>query len=489
MKPALQLKLSQHLALTPQLQQSIKLLQLSTVEMQQEIENYLLENPMLERDDDGASESFASAQQFDAPRSDAVERADHDEREERDARDDREQAVPAAPSDVDDDRWSSDAGTFTGAGRDDDDDSDSQDIQANTPTLREHLTWQLGMTQLSGRDRSLVVFLIEALDEDGYLLTPLAELLETLPPEYEIELEELEIALRHIQSFDPTGIGARSPQECLALQLKSLPECAENALALLIVEKHLELLAARDFVKIKRFTDCDDEALKAAHALIVSLNPRPGARFAQLEARYITPDVIVKKLKGKWTAYINPDAYPRLRVNRLYAEVLAQQRRGNGKLSGQLQEARWLIKNVQQRFETIHRVTQAIVNRQRQFFEHGEVAMRPLVLREIADILGLHELTVSRVTSQKYMATPRGIFELKYFFGSHVSTDSGGACSATAIRALIKQLIGAEDGKKPLSDSQLSEILGQQGIVVARRTVAKYRESLNIPPVNLRKTL
>ena len=489
MKPALQLRLSQHLALTPQLQQSIKLLQLSTVEMQQEIENYLLENPMLERDDDGGSESFAAAQQFDAPRSEGAERADHEEREERDARDDREQAVPASPADVDDDRWSSDAGTFTGAGRDEDDDGDSQDIQAATPSLREHLTWQLGMTQLSGRDRSLVVFLIEALDEDGYLSTPLAELLETLPPEYEIELEELEIALRHIQSFDPTGIGARSPQECLALQLKALPACAENQLALLIVDKHLELLAARDFVKIKRFAECDDEALKAAHALIVTLNPRPGARFSQLEARYITPDVIVKKLKGKWTAYINPDAYPRLRINRLYAEVLAQQRRGNGGLNGQLQEARWLIKNVQQRFETIHRVTQAIVDRQRQFFEHGEVAMRPLVLREIADILGLHESTVSRVTSQKYMATPRGIFELKYFFGSHVSTDTGGACSATAIRALIKQLVGAEDGKKPLSDSQLSEILGQQGIVVARRTVAKYRESLNIPPVNLRKTL
>ena len=489
MKPALQLKLSQHLALTPQLQQSIKLLQLSTVEMQQEIENYLLENPMLERDDDGAAESFAAAQQFDAPRSDAAERADHDERAERDARDDREMEVPAAPSDVDDDRWSSDAGTFTGAGRDDDDDSDAQDIHGSTPTLREHLNWQMGMTQLGDRDRSLVRFLIDALDDDGYMATPLAELWETLPPEYEIELEELEIALRHIQSLDPTGIGARSPQECLALQLKALPDSAENRLALLIVEKYLELLAARDFLKIKRFTECDDEALKAAHALIVKLDPRPGARFAQLEARYITPDVIVKKLKGKWTAYINPDAYPRLRINRLYAEVLAQQRRGNGNLSGQLQEARWLIKNVQQRFETIHRVTQAIVDRQRQFFEHGEVAMRPLVLREIADILGLHESTVSRVTNQKYMATPRGIFELKYFFGSHVSTDTGGACSATAIRALIKQLIGAENGKKPLSDSQLSEILGQQGIVVARRTVAKYRESLNIPPVNLRKTL
>ena len=201
------------------------------------------------------------------------------------------------------------------------------------------------------------------------------------------------------------------------------------------------------------------------------------------------PDVLVKKVKSRWTAFINPDAYPRLRINRLYADILAKQRRGGAGLTGQLQEARWLIKNVQQRFETIHRVTQAIVDRQKQFFEHGEVAMKPLVLREIADILGLHESTVSRVTSQKYMATPRGIFELKYFFGSHVATDTGGACSATAIRALIKQLISAEDGKKPLSDSQISEILGQQGIVVARRTVAKYRESLNIPAVNLRKTL
>ncbi|WP_265945311.1 RNA polymerase factor sigma-54 [Dechloromonas sp. A34] len=489
MKPALQLKLSQHLALTPQLQQSIKLLQLSTVEMQQEIERYLLENPMLERDDDGGSETFTAAQQFDSPQTSEGEREQKVEREERDARDDREMDVPSAPSDVDDDRWSSDAGTFTGAGRDEDDDSDAQDIHAGTISLRDHLGWQLGMTQLTERDRALVRFLIEALDDDGYLSASLLELLETLPPEYEIELEELEIALHHIQHFDPTGIGARSPQECLALQLKALQPCAEQPLALAIVEKHLELLAARDFVKIRRLTGCDDEALRAAHALITRLNPRPGAGFAQVEARYITPDVIVKKLKNKWTAYINPDAYPRLRINRLYAEILSRQRRGNGNLTGQLQEARWLIKNVQQRFETIHRVTQAIVDRQRQFFEHGEVAMRPLVLREIADILGLHESTVSRVTSQKYMATPRGIFELKYFFGSHVATDTGGACSATAIRALIKQLIGAEDGKKPLSDSQLSEILGQQGIVVARRTVAKYRESLNIPPVNLRKTL
>ena len=393
------------------------------------------------------------------------------------------------PSDVDDDRWSSDAGTFTGAGRDDEDDNDPQDSHAANVSLREHLTWQLGMTQMSDRDRNLVRFLIEALNDDGYLSASLEELWETLPVEYEIELDELEIALRHIQNFDPIGIGARDLRECLLLQLKVAEDCAERTLATIIVDKHLELLAARDFVRIRRLTGCDDEILKGAHELIVSLDPRPAAAYAQIEARYITPDVIVKKLKGKWTAYINPDAYPRLRINRLYAEILSRQRRGNGNLSGQLQEARWLIKNVQQRFETIHRVTQAIVDRQRQFFEHGEVAMRPLVLREIADLLGLHESTISRVTSQKYMATPRGIFELKYFFGSHVATDTGGACSATAIRALIKQLISAEDGKKPLSDSQLSEILGQQGIVVARRTVAKYRESLNIPPVNLRKTL
>ena len=494
MKPALQLKLSQHLALTPQLQQSIKLLQLSTLEMNQEIERYLLENPLLEREgegDDGDSWGSTTA----APEGSRAERSEPESErsESREAAGDGESESglqePPMTGGEDDDRWSSDAGTFTGAGRDEDDDSDPQDIHGSTTSLRDHLVWQLGMTQLSERDRSLVRFLIEALDDDGYLSAPLDELLATLPPEYEIELEELEIALRHIQNFDPVGIGARTPKECLALQLKAMEDGYDRNMALIIVDKHLELLAARDFAKMRRLMNCDDEDLKAAHELICSLNPRPGARFAPLEARYITPDVIVKKLKGKWTAYINPDAYPRLRINRLYAEILAKQRRGNGNLTGQLQEARWLIKNVQQRFETIHRVTQAIVDRQRQFFEHGEVAMRPLVLREIADILGLHESTVSRVTSQKYMATPRGIFELKYFFGSHVATDTGGACSATAIRALIKQLIGSEDGKKPLSDSQISEILGQQGIVVARRTVAKYREALNIPPVNLRKTL
>ncbi len=492
MKPALQLKLSQHLALTPQLQQSIKLLQLSTVEMQQEIERYLLENPLLEREEDGDGDTHYGAAGESGERGERTastsESSDGDGQERE--RDDHSEGPVDSPDFAgDDDRWTSDAGTYSGAGRDEDDDSDAHDIHAAATSLREHLGWQLGLTQLSDRDRNLVRFLVEALDDDGYLTTPLEELWETLPPEYEIELDDLQIALKHLQNLDPAGIGARSPQECLALQLLGHTDDPAYALARTIVDQHLELLAARDFARIKRLTGCDDNALRAAHALIVSLDPRPGARFAPLEARYITPDVMVKKLKGKWTAYINPDAYPRLRINRLYADILSKQRRGSSNLTSQLQEARWLIKNVQQRFDTILRVTQAIVDRQRQFFEHGEVAMRPLVLREIADILGLHESTVSRVTSQKYMATPRGIFELKYFFGSHVATDTGGACSATAIRALIKQLIGAEDGKKPLSDSQISEILGQQGIVVARRTVAKYRESLNIPPVNLRKTL
>jgi RNA polymerase sigma-54 factor len=259
-------------------------------------------------------------------------------------------------------------------------------------------------------------------------------------------------------------------------------------LALAIVGQHIELLAARDFVRLKKLLQCTDDELRTAHHLIKSLDPRPGAAYAPLEARYVVADVIVKKTKGQWVVTLNRDAMPKLRVNRMYAGIL-QGTRGAGPLTQQLQEARWMIKNVQQRFDTILRVSQAIVERQKQFFEHGEVAMRPLVLREIADILDLHESTVSRVTTQKFMLTPRGIFELKYFFGSHVATDEGGACSATAIRALIKQLVTAEDDKRPLSDSRIAEILGEQGIVVARRTIAKYRESLQIPPVNMRKAI
>ncbi len=471
MKPSLQLKLSQHLALTPQLQQSIRLLQLSTLELEQELEKYLQENPLLEREE----EEYAPPK----PGSDEAESAATEQSE----------IEPApTPSSADDESWLGEESSYSSSsGSFDDDDNDFQDVQAATTSLREHLSWQLGLMAIPDRDRTLVQCLIEALDDDGYLTQSLEDLAETLPPELEIEAEELQIALKHLQYFDPTGVGARNAPECLALQLETLPADDTQVLALKIVRQHLGLLASRDFLKLKKLVECDDDQLRHAQFLICSLNPRPGAKYAALEARYITPDVVVRKIRGQWTVNVNSDAFPRLRINSLYAQILSKQR-GSG-LAGQLQEARWLIKNVQQRFDTILRVAQSIVDRQRQFFDHGEVAMRPLVLREIADILGLHESTVSRVTTQKYMATPRGIFELKYFFGSHVATEAGGACSATAIRALIKQLIGAEDPKKPLSDSQISEVLGQQGIVVARRTIAKYREALNIPPVKLRKTI
>ena len=478
MKPSLQLKLSQHLALTPQLQQSIRLLQLSTLELEQELEKYLQENPLLEREgEEYASPSVSAGQDAGAP-GDSEHQSIETDPVANTSSSDEESWL--GDSESDGTTYSSSSGSF-----DDDDDNDYHDVQAATTSLREHLSWQLGLMSLPARDRTLVQCLIDALDDDGYLTQSLDDLAESLPPELEIEPEELQIALRHLQHLDPTGVGARSAQECLALQLEALPADATQVLALRIVRNHLDLLAGRDFLKLKRLAECDDEQLREAQFLIRSLNPRPGAKYAALDARYITPDVVVRKIRGQWVVNINSDAYPRLRINSLYAQILSRQR-GSG-LAGQLQEARWLIKNVQQRFDTILRVAQSIVDRQRQFFDHGEVAMRPLVLREIADILGLHESTVSRVTTQKYMATPRGIFELKYFFGSHVATEAGGACSATAIRALIKQLVGAEDTKKQLSDSQISELLGQQGIVVARRTIAKYRESLNIPPVKLRK--
>jgi RNA polymerase sigma-54 factor len=482
MKQSLQLKLSQHLTLTPQLQQSIRLLQLSTTELNQELEKFLMENPLLERED-GAAETAPATLPLNGTAAPA-ERDASGTAEERTQ--DAQTTDPAAGGDD----WFVEAGGHA-RNRDDGDDNDYPQAAAVSPTLREHLLAQVSLLTLSGRDRQLVTFLVESLDESGYLNQPLEELAQMLPEELAIEPEELAIALKHVQHLDPTGVGARDPAECLGLQLSALPEdTPARAAALAIARQHLPLLAARDFARLKRHVGCTDEELRAAQRLIQSLNPRPGSSYAQDEARYIVPDVIVRKVKNIWTASLNTDAVPKLRVNRLYASMLQDRRgAGGGQLSQQLQEARWLVKNIQQRFDTILRVSQAIVERQRHFFEHGEVAMRPLVLREIAATLGLHESTISRVTTQKFMLTPRGIFELKYFFGSHVATEAGGACSATAIRALIRQLVQAEDSKKPLSDSRIAQVLGQQGIVVARRTIAKYRESLHIPPVNQRKSL
>ncbi len=484
MKPSLQLKLSQHLTLTPQLQQSIKLLQLSTIELNQEIERVLLENPMLEREDGDGGVDYAPA----PPPGNAPEREAAPEPAAEPAGESITHEGGEGSSEDEGIDWSN-VGQGASSRSEDDEDGDYQDIQAAGVSLREHLDQQVALSPLSDRDRALVRFLIEALDDDGYLHQPLEDLLELLPQDAEVDLDELAIALRHVQSLEPAGIGARSPQECLALQLQALPECPIRPLALEIVTSHLELLAERNFARIRKLTGCDDEGLREAQALICSLDPHPGSRYSTAETRYVLPDVVVRKLRGQCTVSLNQEAMPRLRINRLYASLLQQNRAQGGGLGGQLQEARWLIKNVQQRFDTILRVSQAIVDQQRQFFDHGDVAMRPLTLREIADQLELHESTVSRVTTQKYMATPRGVFELKYFFGSHVATDTGGAASSTAIRALIRQLVDAEDSKKPLSDAKIAEVLGQQGIVVARRTIAKYRESLNIPPVSLRKSI
>ncbi|HHT9016311.1 RNA polymerase factor sigma-54 [Burkholderia cenocepacia] len=500
MKASLQLRLSQHLALTPQLQQSIRLLQLSTLELQQEVAMAVAQNPLLENDDewiasplrvaaDGsliaqtppAQNTEPAATNGSSPSSDRAERDEPAGADEYDGY--------GSGDGNDGPQWNLDEyGRSSGAS---DDDLPPLQVQEAATSLRDHLAAQLRVTQAGPRDRALVMFLIESLDDDGYLTATLDEVLADLPPELEIDCDELNAALALLHSFDPAGVGARSASECLKLQLLRLDPSPTRTLALEIVSQHLELLAARDFTRLRKHLKASDDALRDAHALIRSLEPFPGAAYGKAEADYVVPDIIVKKAGQGWLAELNPEVVPRLRINNLYANILRNSRGdpSAGSLKQQLQEARWLIKNIQQRFDTILRVAQAIVERQKNFFAHGEIAMRPLVLREIADTLGLHESTVSRVTTGKYMLTPFGTLEFKYFFGSHVSTDTGGAASSTAIRALIKQLIGAEDPKSPLSDSRIAELLAEQGFVVARRTVAKYREALKIPAVNLRKSL
>ena len=489
MKQTLQLKLSQHLTLTPQLQQSIRLLQLSTVELNAEVERMLQENPLLEKAEAEGDDEPALASQIAATSStEAAPTHDDDRAGGKEAGDEvRERTDVVDRTDFED--YSGGDSDWGGGSSSDDDDDGFYPQQVAASSLRDHLLSQLAVLNLPLRDRQLVASLIDALDEDGYLHVSLDEIAEMFPPELEIDPDELSIALCYLQSFEPAGIGARDASECLALQLKALPESTPfRAEAQTVVTEHLPLLAARDFAKLKRILHTDDAGVRSVRALVMSLNPRPGAAFAKSEANFVIPDVIVKKVRGKWMAALNEAAMPKLRLNRIYADILTRNRdSSNQQLSAQLQEAKWLIRNVQQRFETILRVAQAIVERQRRFFEHGDVAMRPMVLREIATMLNLHESTISRVTTQKYMLTTRGTYELKYFFGSHVATDSGGAASATAIRALIKQLVAAENIKTPLTDSRIAELLGEQGIIVARRTVAKYREALQIPPVNMRK--
>ncbi|MBV8210720.1 MAG: RNA polymerase factor sigma-54 [Burkholderiaceae bacterium] len=514
MKASLQLRLGQHLALTPQLQQSIRLLQLSTLELNQELEQALIDNPLLERDDDplagharlaadgailqdwsGAAQAADAGEHTDsgpaASDSPAPERATSDHAGAADETD-------SPPSTLD---WGG-----SREARDEDDEPQALAWAAAETTLRDHLRQQLASTKASERDRALIGLLIEAVEEDGYLRASLEEIQALCPAVEAVEAEELSAALRLLQSFDPAGVAARSLQECLLLQVNARllllgqaggaqaaieAQRRDLTLARRIVSEHLLLLANRDFAKLKKFVGAEDEELRAVHRLIHGLNPRPGLGFATTAPDYVVPDILVRRQKGRWTAQLNPDVMPRLRVNQAYATIFKRDRGAPSHASwaARLQEARWLIRNLRQRFQTIQRVAQAIVERQSHFFSHGAIAMRPLVLREIADAVGLHESTVSRVTANKYMATPFGVFELRYFFGSHVATDAGGAASSTAIRALIGQMIAAEDPGRPLSDSRIAELLGEQGIVVARRTVAKYRELLHIAPVALRKTL
>ena len=508
MKPSLQVRLSQHLALTPQLQQSIRLLQLSTLELHQEVEQMLEQNPFLE-----AEEEAAPAFEPLAERTTPAERAGERESE----------TATEAASGTTDDAPGVDSAEFgtteredweNGTERDDfdgireqpssgnatsneGDDFDPQDRNPVSQTLQDFLRDQLPGMRLSPEDAAALHVLIESLDDDGYLADSLEDIATELAAgeeQREELLEHLQCALKWLQSMEPAGVGARNLAECLCLQLRLRERSEAQMIAIIVCKSHLELLARRDMKKLMSATGADEALLKEAQALIVALEPKPGRPFARAEANIIVPDVIVQKSGRNWKVVLNPDVMPKLRINDLYAQAIRQTRGGGGGngaagLSSRLQEARWFMKNILQRFDTIQRVSQAIVERQKSFFTHGEIAMKPLVLREIADELGLHESTISRVTTAKYMSTPFGTFELKYFFGSSLNTEAGGNASSTAVRALIKQLVSAEDAAKPLSDSQLSQMLEEQGIQVARRTVAKYREALKIAPANLRREM
>ena len=514
MKPSLQVRLSQHLALTPQLQQSIRLLQLSTLELHQEVGQMLEQNPFLEADDE------LPANPFETPlERQAVDRvADRVADAESGSGDSTGESANDGATELRGDEFGTTERNDWENGTEGDDfdgirempsagmgagsegeEGEPQERRSSSGSLEDHLRQQVMGMRLSEADHAALTVLIESLDGDGYLADPLDEIAARLAEMLGVDDVEgrddiddgLRCALRWLQSLEPTGVGARNLSECLALQIKQTPRCAARQLALRICEQYLELLARRDMKRLTALTGCDEALVREAQVLIRACEPKPGRPFARDEATVVVPDVIVRKTGRGITVLLNPDVMPKLRINDLYAAAARGQRgaSANPGLSSRLQEARWFVKNIQQRFDTILRVSKAIVERQKAFFTHGAIAMKPLVLREIADELGLHESTISRVTTAKYMATPQGTFELKYFFGSSLNTDAGGNASSTAVRALIQQFVRAEDASKPLSDSQLSNMLEEQGIQVARRTVAKYRESLKIAPASLRKAI
>ena len=519
MKQGLSLRVSQHLALTPQLQQSIRLLQLSTLELSQEVEQMLDENPFLETSDDAApreefgldhintpvsqdTQEFESAAESIAPpsyeatvssKNDAESSPETSSEAKLEESWEGDGTVETTP---DDGEWGNDAQPRKNAS--DDSDVDASDLASSHQSLQDYLHRQTLSLRLSEIDREVLHFLIESLNDDGYLEDTLATLAAGLAGDDLEQAEELtqhfSIALKLLHHMEPAGVGARHLAECLSLQLLDCKDCDETRAAMALCKQPMELLAKRDVKRLSQLCGFPEAVIKGAIGVIGRLDPKPGRRFVNVERNLIVPDVLVVKAGRGFKVTLNGDVMPRLRVHDIYAQALKQHNgRGAGPngqaLQQRLQEARWFIKNIQQRFDTILRVSTAIVERQKSFFSHGELAMRPLVLREIADELGLHESTISRVTTAKYMSTPFGTFELKYFFGSALTTETGGNASSTAVRGLIKQIVLAESTKKPLSDNQISQILKSQGIECARRTVAKYREALRIAPASLRKAL
>lgn len=468
LKSSLNLQLGQTLTMTPQLQQAIRLLQLSTLELQLEIQQALETNPMLELAEDESDESAPDA---------ATEESVTAESEE----------MPA------DESWDDidyEGSGHSGADRDDRDPFENQ--SGGEGGLHEHLLWQLHLSPLGERDRRIGATLIDSINSDGYLETDLESLQQTLGGETDVGVDELEAILHWVQQCDPVGVGARDLRECLLIQLRELPEETPGRdVALRMVDTGMERLARHDFRSLQRDLGVDESALSQGVDLVRTLNPRPGSQINDLPAEYVTPDVYVRRDSKGWRVELNPEIAPRIRINSLYAGMVRRvnDARDSSFMRNQLQEARWFLKSLHSRNETLLRVARAIVERQADFLEQGDVAMRPLILRDIADELGMHESTISRVTTQKYMHTPRGVFEFKYFFSSHVGTADGGECSATAIRAMIRQLISEEPPNRPMSDSRLAQVLMDRGINVARRTVAKYREAMNLPPSSERRQM
>jgi RNA polymerase sigma-54 factor len=498
MKQSLTLKLGQSLTMTPQLQQAIRLLQLSTLDLQLEIQQAIDTNPMLELEEDDfdteADEVEDELPEIDVDDEDLTATADTEtpaqpSDDEPTAADDWNDEIPEdLPVDSSWDDIYQPATTSAPAG----DDFDIDSRNTTEESLQEHLRWQLNLTPMSDTDRMIATAIIDAVDPDGMLTSPIDDLLASFDTVFEIEEDEVVAVLKRIQQFDPPGIAARNLGECLVIQLQQLPkDIPWIAEAIVLAGSHLDLLAAHDFGALKRKTRLDEATLKEVVELIQSLNPRPGAVVNEATPEYITPDVFVKKEKGRWRVELNADAAPRLRINSTYAGLVrrADSSADNTFLKDNLQEARWFLKSLASRNETLLKVATKIVEYQRGFLEYGDEAMKPLVLHDIAEAVEMHESTISRVTTRKYMHTPRGIFELKYFFSSHLATNTGGEVSSTAIRALIKKLTAEENPRKPLSDSKIAAILGEQNIKVARRTVAKYRELLLIPPSNERKRL